>query len=95
MNLNSILLRLIARSSDSLVAFVIALDAKIDKFLAQHDSTVANLEDQIGDIFENAEDEIIRVRAEADKATAAIRDKIVTAQEQADVLARLKSVLTK
>ena len=33
--LNSIILRLVARSADSIVSFFVGLDAKLDKFLAE------------------------------------------------------------
>lgn len=65
MNINSFLLRFIARSSDSLVRFIIELDAKLDTFLAQHDEKVANLEDQITDFFETTDEEIERANEAA------------------------------
>lgn len=95
MNLNSLLLRLIARSSDSLVAFVIALDAKLDLFLAQHDATVADLEDEAKAILEDAEAEAERILAEARAGVAVVDAKIGKAIETAEVLGRLKTVLTK
>ena len=93
--LNSLFLRLIARSSDSLVAFVIALDAKLDSFLAKHDSDVAGFEAEIGEIINDAEAQIESIRAEADEAVADVKAAIDKAVETAEVLARLKTVLSK
>ena len=42
--LKSLFFRWVARSSDSIVAFVISLDAELDKFLAKHDAEVAGFE---------------------------------------------------
>jgi len=95
MKLNSFLLRFIARSSDSLVAFILALDAKIDIFLAQHDDTVNMLEEQIEGIFTDNEEEVARLRAEAEAKADEKRAEIARANEAAKVLGNLKTVLTK
>jgi hypothetical protein len=95
MNLNSFLLRFIARSSNSLVAFVIALDAKLDIFLAQNDDRVNNLEEQVEDLFADAEDEVTRIREQAELKAAEVRAEIAEAVAAAKVLANLKNVLTK
>lgn len=57
MNLDSLIFRWIARSSDALVRFVIALDARLDEFLEKADADVAGFEDSIGDLFRREEDE--------------------------------------
>lgn len=93
--LNSLFLRLIARSSDSLVAFVIALDAKLDTFLAKHDAELAELEGKIGDIIDDAEAEVEIIRADAETKVTEVKDAITKAVEAAELLARLKNVLTK
>jgi hypothetical protein len=93
--LNSLFLRLIARSSDSLVAFVIALDAKLDLFLAKHDADVAGLESEIVSIVESADAKIDAIRDDADAAITDVRNAIDKAVETAEVLARLKTVLSK
>jgi len=95
MSLQSFLLRFIARSSDSLVSFVIALDAKLDTFLAQHDAEVTNLENQIEDLLDDAKAEAQRILNEAEDDVAAVREEITKAVNNAEVLARLKAVLTK
>ena len=76
MTLNSWLLRFIARSSDSLVAFVVALDAKLDIFLAQNDDRVNELEEKIEDVLSDAEAQIASIRADADKAIDEVRTDI-------------------
>jgi hypothetical protein len=67
--LNSLILRLIARSSDSIVAFILALDTKLDTFLKSIDGEVAKFEDEIERIERDAAEKIADIRGDiADKA---------------------------
>lgn len=95
MKLNSLLLRFIARSSDSLVAFVLALDAKLDAFLAEHDTKVTELENEIDNLYETANQRIAEIEQITEQAVGAVHDEIAKAEEVAKVLGNLKAVLTK
>ena len=59
-----ILLALVARSADSIVAFVQRLDHTLEAFLAQHDEDVLSLEADIATIREHADHDIAEIRAE-------------------------------
>lgn len=65
MNLDSLLLRWVARSSDALVRFIIAFDAKLDEFLLKADDEVAAFEDKIEDLISGTEDTKAALEAEA------------------------------
>jgi hypothetical protein len=65
MNLDSLLLRWVARSSDALVNFIIAFDAKLDEFLEKADDEVAGFEDAIGDLVNGTEQTKERLASQA------------------------------
>ena len=76
------LLAIVARSADSIVAFVQRLDAKLETFLAQHDEDVLALEADIETIREHADADIASIRAE-----------IADRQGKAAIVVALKSSL--
>ncbi len=70
--LQSILLRLVSRNVQSIVDFVVRLDAQLDAFLEKHDAEVAAKEAEIVQIAERAEQTIADLRADIEaKAKAA------------------------
>jgi hypothetical protein len=77
-----ILLALVARSADSIVAFVQRLDHTLEAFLAQHDEDVLALEADIVTIREHAQVDIAEIRAE-----------IADRQDKAAIVAALKTSL--
>lgn len=91
--LQSIFFRWVARSSDSLVAFVVRLDATLDKFLAKHDEEVAGFEQEIIDLRNDAEAEAERIIKEAEDAVQGVTDKIEEKVKAAKILAGLKNSL--
>jgi len=80
--ITKILLAFVARSADSIVAFVQHLDQKLETFLAQHDEDVLALEADIVTIREHDEVDIAEIRAE-----------IADRQGKAAIVAALKSSL--
>jgi hypothetical protein len=94
MTLNSVLLRLIARSGHSLVSFITALDAKLDTFLAAHDAEVEALYEKVGNMVDDAEAEVIRIRTEANSAVQAVHADISAVTNTAAVLKKLKAGLS-
>lgn len=91
--LKSFLFRWIARSSDSLVAFIISLDAELDKFLAKHDAEVAGFEQDIIDAREAAEAEAKRIIDEAEETVKDITSTIEAKANAARILLNLKKSL--
>lgn len=92
--LNSFLLRLIARSSDSLVSFVTGLDATLDKFLAEHDDQVAGFEQEIIDIKADVQARIDEVIADGEAAVKSAEADIAAVVAKGKVLANLKNTLS-
>jgi len=80
--ITKILLALVARSADSIVAFVQRLDNTLETFLAQHDEDVLSLEADIVTIREHADHDIAEIRAE-----------IADRQSKAAIVASLKASL--
>lgn len=93
MNLTSLLLRWVARSSDSLVAFVVGLDAKLDVFLLKHDADVAGFEQEVRDITAVAEAAVEAIREEAGEQVSKVERKIDDATRAASILKGLKDAL--
>lgn len=91
--LNSLFFRWVARSSNSLVAFVTRLDATLDKFLEQNDAEVAKFEQKILDLRNEAEDEAKRIFDEAEKAVDSVTSEIEEKIKAAKILAGLKGSL--
>lgn len=90
MNINTFLLRFIARSSDSLVAFVVALDAKLDAFIEQYNEDILNMEDEITDIRNDVESRILDIKLEADDHIDAVRAEQARRKNAVDILGKLK-----
>lgn len=80
--ITNFLLAIVARSADSIVAFVQRLDTTLETFLAQHDDAVVELEH-----------DIVTIREHADADIAAIRAEIAERQRKAAVVAALKNSL--
>ena len=91
--LKSLFFRWVARSSDSIVAFVISLDAELDKFLAKHDAEVAGFEQKIVDLRNDAQAEAQRILDEAEDAVKSVTDTIDEKVKAAKILAGLKKSL--
>ncbi len=91
--LKSLFFRWVARSSDSIVAFVISLDAELDKFLAKHDAEVAGFEQEIVDLRNEAQAEAQRILDEAEDAVKSVTDTIDEKVKAAKILAGLKKSL--
>jgi F0F1-type ATP synthase membrane subunit b/b' len=91
--LKSLFFRWVARSSDSIVAFVISLDAELDKFLAKHDAEVAGFEQEIVDLRNDAQAEAQRILDEAEDAVKSVTDTIDEKVKAAKILAGLKKSL--
>lgn len=91
--LQSLIFRWVARSSDSLVAFITRLDASLDKFLAANDADVAKFEQDIIDAREAAEAEAKRIIDEAEDAVKDIAASIEEKVKAAKILAGLKNSL--
>lgn len=91
--LKSLFFRWVARSSDSIVAFVISLDAELDKFLAKHDAEVAGFEQEIVDLRNDAQAEAQRILDEAEEAVKSVTDTIDEKVKAAKILAGLKKSL--
>lgn len=91
--LKSLFFRWVARSSDSIVAFVISLDAELDKFLAKHDAEVAEFEQEIVDLRNDAQAEAQRILDEAEDAVKSVTDTIDEKVKAAKILAGLKKSL--
>lgn len=91
--LKSLFFRWVARSSDSIVAFVISLDEELDKFLAKHDAEVAGFEQEIVDLRNDAQAEAQRILDEAEDAVKSVTDTIDEKVKAAKILAGLKKSL--
>lgn len=91
--LKSFLFRWIARSSDSLVAFITTLDGELDKFLAKHDAEVAGFEQDIINAREEAEAEAKRIIDEAEDKVSGIVNTIEEKANAARILLNLKKSL--
>lgn len=71
-SLQSILLRFVARNVQSIVDFVVALDARLDKFLLDNDAEVAAKEKEIADLAKQTADRISEIESEiSEKVKAA------------------------
>ena len=68
--LTKILLAIVGRSADSIVHFVIRLDAKLEAYLAAHNADVAAIEDEIEQTRQNAEAHVAELRQEIADRTA-------------------------
>lgn len=90
MNINTFLLRFIARSSDSLVSFVVALDAKLDAFIEQYNEDILNMEDEIADIRNDVESRILDIKLEAEDHIDSVRAEQARRKNAADILGKLK-----
>lgn len=91
--LSSVLLRLVARSSDSLVKFVVGLDAALDKFIAKHDDEVAAAEQRVRDIAADAAAEVERIQAAAADAVQTVENELAEKAKAAKILIGLKGSL--
>lgn len=91
--LDSILLRWVARSSDSIVSFFVRLDARLDVFIAKHDDEVAAFEDRISGIKDDAITQVQRIEREAAEAVGDVEAKIAEKRDAAAILLGLKSAL--
>lgn len=91
--LDSILLRWVARSSDSIVSFFVRLDARLDVFLAKHDAEVAGFEDDIAGIKQDVVNEVQRLEREAAEAVNDVEAKIAEKRDAAAILLGLKAAL--
>lgn len=71
-SLQSILLRFIARNVQSIVDFMVALDARLDQFLLDNDAEVAAKEKEIADLAKETADRISAMEDEiSEKVKAA------------------------
>ena len=71
-SLQSILLRFIARNVQSIVDFMVALDARLDQFLLDNDAEVAAKEKEIAALVEETADKVSAMEAEiSEKVKAA------------------------
>lgn len=75
MQLNSIVLRFIARSSDALVAFVTMLDSKLDDFLIRFDNDITRLKQDAEEILVDTRLRIEQIEQDTEVEIEALRFK--------------------
>lgn len=91
--LTSILTRFIARNSDALVAFIVKLDARLDAFLAKHDTELASIEHEIEIVTSHAAAEVARIEALAEDQVETLKEQITQRVQKAAVVAAIKAAL--
>lgn len=91
--LTSVVVRVIARSSNSIVSFFTALDARLDVFLAKHDAEVLAFENEVAGIKAKAQTEALRIAREAKEEVEEIEAKIAAKSDAAAVLLGIKNSL--
>ena len=91
--IQNLLLRLVARSSDSLVSFISGLSTKLDDMLEAHDAKVKAISAEQEKTRNTAVLEVERIKREADETIAQFDEQIAEEMKSAKIVASIKQAL--
>lgn len=91
--IQNLLLRLVARSSDSLVSFISGLSTKLDEMLEAHDAKVKAICVEQEKTRNTAVLEVERIKREADETIAQFDEQIAEEMKSAKIVASIKQAL--